>query len=189
LEDTELPDQETIKAAIWRIKPSGAPGMDGVSARMLRKAWPALKEPITHLFGQCVKTGQFPECWKSAKLVLVPTPGATDASLVKSFRPISLLPVMGKALETIIINRIINETTLDTHVEQHGFTTGRSTTSALEAVYDWVDASSSRHVVGTFLDITGAFDNVEWSPILTQLINLGASLGTVRLVQSYLTNR
>jgi hypothetical protein len=80
LEHTELPELETIKAAIWRIKPSGAPGIDGVSARMLRKAWPALKEPITHLFGQCVKSGQFPECWKSAELVLVPKPGTVDVS-------------------------------------------------------------------------------------------------------------
>ncbi|CAI6376697.1 unnamed protein product [Macrosiphum euphorbiae] len=189
LEYTESLDPESIKVAIWRIKPSGAPGMDGISARMLRKAWPALREPITHLFGQCVKAGQFPDCWKTAELVLVPKPGATDASLVKSFRPISLLPVLGKTLETIIIGKIINETTLDSHVEQHGFTTGKSTSGALEAVYDWVDASSSRHIFGTFLDITGAFDNVKWSPLLSQLIHLGASLGTVRIVQSYLTNR
>jgi len=110
-------------------------------------------------------------------------------SLVKSFRPISLLPVLGKTLEIIMINRIINETMLDMHEEQHGFTIGKSTTSALVAVYDWVDASRSRHIFGTFLDITGAFDNVKWSPLLTQLITLGASLRTVRLVQSYLTNR
>jgi len=189
LEDTVLPEPETIKAAIWRIKPSGAPGLDGISARMLRKAWPALMVPVTQLFGQCINSGQFPDCWKVADLVLVPKPGSVDPSLVKSFRPISLLPVLGKALETIIISRITDETTVDMHVKQHGFTTGKSTTSALEAVYDWVDVSSSRHIFGTFLDITGAFDNVKWSPLLSQLINLGASLVTVRLVQSYLTNR
>jgi len=189
LEHSALPNPEDIKAAIWRIKPSGAPGMDGITANMLRKAWPALKDHITHLFGLCVVNGKFPESWKSAELILIPKPGKLDTSQVKSYRPISLLPVLGKALETIIIGRITNETALDLQEEQHGFTTGRSTSSALEEVYNWVDASRARHIFGTFLDITGAFDNVKWSPLLSQLIKLGASLGTVRIVQSYLTNR
>jgi len=189
LGETVLPDQEMVKAAIWRIKPSGAPGSDGITAGILRKAWPALKDLITYLFGQCLKNGLFPECWKTAELVLIPKPGFKDASQIKAFRPISLLPVLGKALESLIIYNIHKETSLDSHDEQHGFTTGRSTSSALEAVYDWVDASSSRHIFGTFLDIAGAFDNVRWSPLMLKLINLGASLATVRIITSYLTNR
>lgn len=118
--------------------------------------------------------GQFPDGCKSAELILIPKSGILDESQVKSFRPISLLPVLGKALETIIIHKIEKETTLKKHTEQHGFTTGRSTSSALEEVYNWVDASSAKHIFGTFLDITGAFDNVKWAPLLTQLINLGA---------------
>jgi len=59
----------------------------------------------------------------------------------------------------------------------------------MENAYDWIDASKSRHIFGTFLDITGAFDNVKWSPLLEQLLKLGASLNTVRIINSYLTDR
>jgi len=110
-------------------------------------------------------------------------------SQVKYFWPISLLPVLAKVLETIIISDIVKETSLDTLDEQYGFTSGKSTISAIEDVYNSIDASKSRHVFGTFLDITGAFDNVKWSPMLDQLAKVGASLGTVRMVHSYLTDR
>jgi len=61
----------------------------------------------------------------------------------------------------MIIKDSCKETTLDSYSEQHGFTTGKSTISAIKSVYEWVDASKSRHIFGKFLDITGAFDNVK----------------------------
>jgi len=66
---------------------------------------------------------------------------------------------------------------------------GRSTISAIENVYNWVDASSARHIFGVFLDITGTFENVQWSPLLRQLNHLGGSVGTLRIINSYLNNR
>jgi len=184
----ETLESESIKAAIWRIRPSRAPGADGITAGMLRKAWPALKDIITELFGRCIGEGVFPRSWKAARLVLIPKPGNLDTCQVKSFRPISLLPVLGKALETIIIESLNSETNIDEYSEQHGFTAGKSTITALEKVFEWIDASKSRHVFGTFLDITGAFDNMKWAPMFEQLKNLSASLRTLRLVHSYLEN-
>jgi len=181
------PDE--IKTAIWKMKPKGAPGIDGITAGILRKAWLPLKETITDLFLKCLQQGTFPECWKTARLVLIPKPGKDNLGDVKSYRPISLLPVLGKALESLIIDNLTRETNLDSHSEQHGFTAGRSTITAIEAMYDWVDASSVRHIFGVFLDITVAFDNVQWSPLLEQLLKLGASVGTLRIIGSYLNQR
>ncbi|CAI6359176.1 unnamed protein product [Macrosiphum euphorbiae] len=189
LEVKERPDPTDIKAAIWRIKPSSAPGVDGITAGMLRKAWQVLWGPITDLFGRCLSEGKFPEPWKKARLVIIPKPGGGEKDRPKSYRPISLLPVLGKALETLIIKAIDTETNLNSFIEQHGFTIGKSTSTAIKNLYTWVDASKARHVFGTFLDIAGAFDNVKWAPLLEQLRTLGASLNTLSIVNSYLTNR
>jgi len=182
-------NHEEIKSAIWKMKPKGAPGIDGITAGILRKACLPLQEKITDLFLKCLQQGTFPECWKAARLVLIPKPGKDNLGDVKSYRPISLLPVLGKALESVIIENLARETNLDSHSEQHGFTAGRSTVTAMEALYDWVDASSARHIFGDFFDITGAFDNVQWSPLLGQLLRLGASVGTLRIIGSYLNQR
>lgn len=40
-----------------------------------------------------------------------------------------------------------------------------------------------------FLNITGSFDHVRWSPVLSKLITLGASLRTLRMIKSYLSCR
>ncbi|CAI6376796.1 unnamed protein product [Macrosiphum euphorbiae] len=186
---SDLPSPVDIKAAIWRMRPTGAPGADGITAGILRKAWPALRESITYLFGRFLHDGIFPDCWKIAKLIIISKPGRSDSCNVKSFRPISLLPALGKALETLIIKRIGLETNLDSFAAQHGFTAGKSTVSALRSLHERIDASKSRHIFGTFLDITGAFDNVKWSPLLLQMQRLGASLKTSKIVISYLRNR
>jgi len=189
IERYTLVTEEQVKNAIWRMKPSRAPGLDGISAGILRKAWPVMRGIITDLMNRCLESATFPNCWKTAKLVIIPKPGKKDMTSPKAYRPISLLPTIGKALETLIIANIEKETPLNEIGNQHGFVSGRSTTSAMSSLYGWVDQSSSRHVFGVFLDITGAFDNVKWTPILERLREIGASIRTIRMVTSYLSDR
>lgn len=171
------------------MNPSKAPGSDGINAAILRKAWPIIGEDITLLFRSCIQEATFPREWRRAKLVVIPKPDKKDMSNPKSYRPISLLPTLAKALETLIIQDLEKETNLNGFANQHGFVPGKSTITAIRQVYDWADTTSSRFVFGAFLDISGAFDNVKWAPILTRLIELGASHRTCRLVLSYLSDR
>jgi len=59
----------------------------------------------------------------------------------------------------------------------------------MRSLNDWVKSGNSRHVFGVFLDITGAFDNVGWFPLLSRLDKIGASLRAIRIIQNYLGNR
>lgn len=131
----------------------------------------------------------FPSAWRNARLVVIPKPGKKDMTEPKSYRPISLLPSLGKALKTIIIQDLERETKLNDFDNQHGFVPGRSTITAMRRIHEWADATSCRFVFGVFLDITGAFDNVRWAPIFDRLEEMGASLRTISLVHSYLEDR
>jgi len=62
---------------------------------------------------RCMENAIFPDCWKISSLVIIPKPGKKDKANTKSYRPISLLPTMSKALETLIIRRIESETSLN----------------------------------------------------------------------------
>jgi len=57
-------DAERVKAAIWRIRPGKAPGADGITAGLLRKAWPILGEEIVRFFRKCITEATFPLSWK-----------------------------------------------------------------------------------------------------------------------------
>ncbi|CAI6370238.1 unnamed protein product [Macrosiphum euphorbiae] len=185
----ESPSASEVKASIWRIKPSKAPGLDGLTAKIVRKAWPVIETTLTRLYGAALRESYFPLSWRRANVIVIPKGGDKDPATTGAYRPISLLPVLGKALETFLIKKIENETSLNRIGEQHGFVQDKSTITAINTLYNWVHEAKSRHVMGTFLDITGAFDNVSWSPLLNQMVNIGASPSTTRMTESYLGNR
>jgi len=120
---------------------------------------------------------------------VIPKAGKSDMASPKSYRPISLLPALGKALENLIIQDIETETGINDFRQQHGFVPGRSTITALKELNAWVEKSTCRYVFGVFLDITSAFDNVGWRPVLSRLEEMGASLRSIRIICNYLTNR
>jgi len=173
------------------MSPSRAPGPDAIKAIQLRKAWPVMGQDITRLVigSWCLREAVFPEPWKTAKLVVIPKSGKKDRADPKSYRPVSLLPAISKALETLIIQDLENETGINDFSPQHGFMPGRSTVTAIESMYNWIDSVNSRHVFGVFLDITGAFDNVGWFSVISKLEDLGASLRTTKMITSYLKDR
>lgn len=70
---------------------------------------------------------------------------------------------------------------------QHGFKKGRSTITAIEDVKEWVDNREEKYVIGIFLNISGAFDNVKWEPLIHDMEELGASTATINITRSNLT--
>lgn len=182
-------DNDRVKAAIWRMGPYKAPGIDGITAAMLRKAWPILGDDITDLFRTCIVGGTFPKVWRKASLIIIPKPGKKDKDNPKPYRPVSILPALGKALETLMIQDLEGEISLNDFDLQHGFVPGRSTITAIKSLYKWTEDSKCRHVFGAFLDITWAFNNVGWAPVMDRIDEMGASLRTMSMIKSYLEDR
>ena len=58
------------------------------------------------IFDVSLKNGVFPEIWKRANVV--PAHKKDNKSLVKNYRPISLLPIFGKIFERVIYNSLFN---------------------------------------------------------------------------------
>ncbi|CAB0034121.1 unnamed protein product [Trichogramma brassicae] len=87
-----------VEVAMTRCRSSSC-GSDGVSARMLRLASPALYSHLAELFNLSFDAGVFPSEWKHASIVAlskVPSPATPSDT-----RPISLLPEMSKVLERL----------------------------------------------------------------------------------------
>ncbi|KAH8398413.1 hypothetical protein KR215_009766, partial [Drosophila sulfurigaster] len=74
----------------------------------------------------------------------------------RSYRGINLLPVLGKVLERVMIERLLELVEDQMSDRQYGFTRGRCTEDAWHYVKDSVGSSNSRYILGIFVDFRGS---------------------------------
>ena len=79
----------------------------------------------------------------------------------ESYRPISLLSVVGKIFEKIIVDRIqemYKNAGLES-LDQFGFKKGKGTDDAFLSLRRAIRFSEKKYMITIFVDIEGAFDN------------------------------
>ena len=113
------------------------------------------------------------------KVIFIPKPGKTDYTDAKSFQPISLTSFLLKTLERLY-DRELRETSLKDipmHSNQHAYSLGKSTESALHAVVDRIEGAikNKSMCLGTFVDILGAFDKSKFTSIRAALLRHGVN--------------
>lgn len=176
-----------INGAVRSMKLGKAPGMDGVTAEMLRRIWMAIPEWMKSMYDMCLNSGCFPNEWKIARVIVLLKSLDRVRSDPGSYRPICLLPVLGKVLERMMVKRMERKVCDRMCDAQHGFVSGRSTESAWNCVIEWVNESECKYVLGVFVDFRGAFDNLEWKCVLEKLREVGCE--EMDLWRSYFSER
>ncbi|GJQ65722.1 hypothetical protein Trydic_g19503 [Trypoxylus dichotomus] len=182
-----------INAAFKSMNAKKAPGIDGITGDIAGRAYDEEPEVFEALFNKCLELGAFPRCWKKQLVRVIPKAGKTDMSDVKSYRPISLLPVIEKALDSLLINRIEYHVFANGSMSdnQYCFRRGRSTVDAIERVVRFVknakDESDYSAVI--LLDISGAFDHAWWPQIKNQLSRKNCPRNLSRMANAYFSER
>ncbi|MGI4816883.1 MAG: reverse transcriptase family protein [Janthinobacterium lividum] len=180
-----------VNAAIQSMGKRKAPGLDRITAGILSQALPVLAPALTVLYNSCLRTSVFPSTWKVADVIAVPKGNDKDKSDPKSYRPISLLPVLGKTLEKLVSARLQDH--LAKHcplsVRQFGFMPKRSAEDAINALLTTVRDSTAKYVAVVFLDIRGAFDNAWWPSVLAALRRRDTPPDLYYLVKDFLSGR
>ena len=93
---TKTTDSEILDI-LKNLNPKKSTGFDLISNRILKETSYIISPFLTKLFNLCLSDGIFPECFKVAKVT--PLHKGGDKHDVNSYRPISLLPCLGKLLE------------------------------------------------------------------------------------------
>lgn len=172
---------------------STTPGQDGISVDLLKAAWPQLSSYITQLFQACLDTGHHPAAFRSARVVVIPKPDDRDRTLPRSYRPISLLSVLGKGLERVVVKRLASLALSHQMVgaQQCGALPRRSAVDLISALtHDVETAWSLRHTCSLLtLDIQGAFDAIYPGRLRYRLAEQGWPLHIVDWVYSFCTQR
>src|SRR5699024_7349147 len=117
----------------------------------------------------------------------IPKHTATSLASAKSWRPISLLPVLGKVLEKLMIQRVLYDLRSRGLLsdKQHGFTPKKSTSSAISQLVDHMKSTVDDDHLGAIisLDVSGAFDHAFWPAILCRLKELGSPHNVLHLLR------
>ena len=159
---------------------------------VLKECAPFLTPSVSYIFNLSVTTGVFPAVWKQATVIpLFKNRGkAEDPS---NYRPVSLLPALGKALDKIqsqrLLKHLVEQQLISPH--QFGFIPGKSTTmQLLHLTEKWFRAlEQGKNVTAVFLDFQKAFDKVWHHGLLHQLTALGISPRSLTWLTSYLSDR
>ena len=90
--------------------------------------------PLKIIFEESLKKGIFPEIWKKANFV--PIHKKEDKTLIKNYRPISLLSIFSKIFERVIYNSFFNYFLSNKLFvpSQSGFLTGDSSIAQLLSI-------------------------------------------------------
>jgi ribonuclease HI len=184
---------QEIEKAIRRAAPNKAPGTDGIPNGILHQLLDILSPSLVRLFNACLDRGYCPAHFKDSITVVLRKQGKDDYTQPKAYRPIALLSTIGKAMESIIANRLAY--LADTHqLLPSRHTGGRKLTSTEHAMHFLIQQIHKAWAEGKvasllLLDVTGAYDNVSAERLLHNLRKRRVDQKIINWVASFLSSR
>ena len=186
----DFSDKE-IADALFQIGPLKAPGPDGFPARFFQRNWGTLKEEITKAVKEFFATGIIPPGINDTTIVLIPK--VDNPVNLSQFRPISLCNVIYKILSKCLVNRlrpllgdIISES-------QSAFVPGRLITDNALLAFECIhyinqEKRPGREFCAYKVDLSKAYDRVDWGFLKRVMIKLGFAHRWVDWIMSCVTS-
>lgn len=190
-EDLSKPyTNEEIKAALFQMGPTKAPGPDGFPALFYQNHWDFLGEEICNAVRCFLEGSSIPEGFCDSVIVLIPK--VTRPKHLKNFRPISLCNVLYKIASKVLANRL--KLLLPDVISkfQSAFVRGRLITDnsliAFESLHTIRQQQAKQPFFALKIDMTKAYDRVEWSYLHGCLSRLGFNPTWINSVMRCVTN-
>lgn len=177
---------------IVHFKKSTSPGYDGITYDILKKLDAENQDKLLEVLNQEWEGGKVRSEWKKIIIVAINKPGK-DPLDINSYRPIALISVLVKTINSILLNRI-HEFSKENNIlpnTTYGFRKGYSTLTCLNELSHLIieGREKKKRIVITFLDIKKAYDNVNIKKLKDILIRLQFPPKIINWIIDYLTNR
>ena len=122
---------EAVDKMIMKLKNSKSCGLDNIDTYILKLARPYIVPSITHIINLSISTLVFPKAYKVAKVVPLFKGKDSPTLEPKSYRPVSLLPIVSKILERVVQNQLVDymDRNQHWHPQHHAYKSNHSITT------------------------------------------------------------
>ena len=180
--------KESVLKKLQNLNPGKSPGFH---PQVLKELAEELAEPVPLIFSKSLAEGKLPESRKDANVTPFFKKG--DKSKPGNYHPVSLTSVLGKVMESIIKDRVVEHMESNSFSSecQHGFIAKRSCTANPLAVLDkWTESlDRCTPVDAVSLDFSKAFDSVPHHCLLFKLKSYGIGQSGLAWIKDCLLGR
>ena len=183
-----------LNKALRKMRRKGAEGPDEIPPAFLKELGPTALNELLAIVNQSFREGSCPQVWRNS--IIVPLLKAEKpASMLASYRPISLTSCVVKLMERMVAERLyhIAETSNMLNAQQAGFRKGRGCDDqiarVIQAIEDGFQRSPFQRSCLALLDFSKAYDMVWKEKLLVTMIDKGVPMTMIRWLNSFLENR
>ena len=180
---------DEVNVALGKLKTGKAAGHDEVQAEHLKFGGPILRDWIVQICNAIIELEHIPDCLKTGIIVPIYKGGGKDPLDTNSYRGITLTPILGKVLESLLLARLqlhLSEKSIP-HLNQTAYRKGVSCAEAIFSTLEVLSqySRSSEKMYVCFYDLQKAFDSVQYPVLLTRLYEAGIDGKAWRILRSW----
>ena len=183
---------DEILRRIGKMKNTDSKDAFGLSQTDMKKLIRSGATPLTSVVNLSLRSGEYPDNWKVARVVPCPKPGKPTNEL-SSYRPLSMLVPFGKVIESCVKDQMQNYARMSGYIpeSQHGYQKGKSCDTAIGHALRVVDEAikKGKKIGAVLYDFSAAFDLVDAELLIKKLVDMGCGRRVIKWVRSYLRER
>jgi hypothetical protein len=171
---TVFPSHNEIKAAVFALNKDSAPVPDGFGAFFFQNCWDIIKKEVIEVVLQFFSSSWILPGFNSNIIALLPK--SPEASSIDQYRPIAMANFKFKIISKVIADRLASILPNLISEEQHGFIHGRDIKDCLCIDSEAANLLHNKSFGGNLalkIDITKAFDTLDWNFLLKVLKTFG----------------
>ena len=168
---------EEVQCHVQKLKNNKAAGSDKLVAEFLKYAPNDIHDMLFAIFNFIFDKGEWPAKWAEGLINPVHKKGSINTA--DNYRKITVMPVIGKVLESILNSRLVHKNItlqLDDPC-QFGFKSNSRTTDNIFILYSMImrQKFKNKPLYVCFVDFTKAFDYVNRNALYHKLISRGVN--------------
>jgi hypothetical protein len=176
---------EEVDQALDQMHPLKSPGPDSFGASFYQKHWQIVGDEVRKAVLDYLNLGIFDQSINSTYIALIPK--LTTASCVSEFKPISLCNVLYKLISKVLANRLKQVLPSVISPYQSAFVPGWLIIDNVLATYEALHSMKTcmrgkKGYMVVKLDMSKAYDRVEWSFLEAMMRRLGFTKGWISMI-------